>query len=128
MFGIMNVVITIFSNKASEINWDTLQNDDINLYANNLLLHNADIEIANECIPNKEIKVKASETPWITSLKRHIQKNKPRYPVPSVSGEILNSSETQWCILFVKLSNRFMINLQINYLLEYSLLKIGRQH
>ena len=52
-------------NKASEINWDTLQNDDIDLYANNI--HNDVIEIASECIPNKEIKIEATDPPWITS-------------------------------------------------------------
>ena len=68
----------LLRNKASEIDWDTLQNDDIDVYANNI--HNAVIEIASECIPNKEIKVKASDPPWITSsLKRHIRKRKRAY-------------------------------------------------
>ena len=70
-------MITI-CNKASEINWDPLQNDDIDLYANNI--HNAVFEITSECIPSKEIKVKATDPPWITSsLKRHIRKRKRAY-------------------------------------------------
>ena len=68
----------LLRNKASEINWDTLQNDDNDLYTNNI--HNAAIEIASGCIPNKEIKVKATHPPWITySLKRHILKRKRAY-------------------------------------------------
>ena len=80
----------LLRNKASEINWDTLQNEDIDLYANNI--HNAVIEIASECIPNKEIKVKATDPPWITSsLKRHIRKRKRAYKRAKRSG-----SEREW--------------------------------
>ena len=61
--------------KASTFDWESLQDDDINKYANSL---NATINaIAGECIPNKQIRVKPFEPPWLTSsIKRHIRKRK----------------------------------------------------
>lgn len=36
--------------------------------------------IAQECIPNRRIKIKPTEPPWITSdIKRHIRKRKRAY-------------------------------------------------
>ena len=52
--------------KASSIDWDSLQDDDVNKYANNL---NITINtVAGECIPNKQIRVKPFELPWITCV------------------------------------------------------------
>ena len=61
--------------KASTFDWDSLQDDDINKYANSLdTTINA---IAGECIPNKQIRVKPFEPPWLTSsVKRHTRKRK----------------------------------------------------
>ncbi|MES9994044.1 MAG: reverse transcriptase family protein [Candidatus Thiodiazotropha sp.] len=61
--------------KASAIDWDSLQDDDTNKYANNL---NTTINaLASECIPNKHIRIKPLEPPWLTSsIKRHIRKRK----------------------------------------------------
>ena len=68
----------LLRNKASEINWAALQNDDVDVHAKNL--HNEIITIARECIPNKEIKVKASDPPWINPIiKRHIRRRKRAY-------------------------------------------------
>ncbi|MES9991692.1 MAG: reverse transcriptase domain-containing protein, partial [Candidatus Thiodiazotropha sp.] len=64
--------------KAASTDWNSLQDDDTNTYANNL---NITINtIAGECIPNKEIRVRPFELPWITcSIKRHIRKRKRAY-------------------------------------------------
>ena len=58
--------------KASSVNWNELQDDDINVYANNIT--NTILEISKQCIPNKVIRVRSSDPPWITnSLKRYIR-------------------------------------------------------
>ena len=58
-FGNMKVWITnVLRSKASEINSDTFQNEDIDcLHVNNFVY-----KTASECIPNTEIRVKASAT------------------------------------------------------------------
>ena len=61
--------------KATTLDWESLQDNDINVYADNI--NTAINSIASECIPNKQIKVKPSDPPWLTSfLKRHIRKRK----------------------------------------------------
>lgn len=45
--------------KAAETNWTLFQNDDINVYANNITDHIKNI--ATECIPNKTIRLRLSE-------------------------------------------------------------------
>ena len=65
----------ILRDKASTLDWESLQDNDINVYADNI--NTAINYIASEYIPNKQIKVKPSDTPWLTSfLKRHIRKSK----------------------------------------------------
>ena len=64
--------------KASSFNWNTCHDNDIDVYANNL---NAAItDFASECISNRVIRIKPSDSPWITStLKRFIRKRKRAY-------------------------------------------------
>ena len=64
--------------KASFIDWHALENDDISFYASNL---NTNIlSLTKECIPNRSIKVRTSDPPWITTfLKRQIRKRKRLY-------------------------------------------------
>ena len=64
--------------KASSIYWHALENDDISLYASNL--NSTILSLTNECIPNKYIRVRTSDPPWITTLmKRQIRKRKQLY-------------------------------------------------
>ena len=66
--------------KASSVNWNELQDDDINVYANNI--NDTILELSKQCtcIPNKVIRVRSSDPPWITnSLKRHIRVRKRLY-------------------------------------------------
>ena len=64
--------------KASSIDWHTLENDDISLYASNL--NSTILSLTKECIPNKSIRVRTSDPPWITTLlKRQIRKRKRLY-------------------------------------------------
>ena len=64
--------------KASAIPWEDLQHDDINVYADNIL---STIDtIARECIPNKNVRIKVTDPPWITStIKSLIRKRKRAY-------------------------------------------------
>ena len=79
--------------KASSTNWDSLQDDDINKYADNLNI--AINTSATECIPNKQIRVKPFELPWITcSIKRHIRKRKRAYKKAKRTN--LNSNWTKF--------------------------------
>ena len=65
----------LLRDKASTFDWESLQDNDINVYADNI--NTAINSIASECIPNKQIKVKPLDPPWLTSfLKRHIRKRK----------------------------------------------------
>ena len=64
--------------KASQMDWESLKDDNIDNYVENL--KNAIIAITTECVPNRSIKVKPSDPPWLTSaLKRHIRKRKRAY-------------------------------------------------
>ena len=64
--------------KASFIDWHALENDDISLYASNL--NSTILSLTKECIPNKSIRVRTSDPPWITTLlKRQIRKRKRLY-------------------------------------------------
>ena len=61
--------------KAASVDWASLQDDDINVYANNI---NKSINtLASECIPNRHVRIKPSDPPWITStIKYYIRKRK----------------------------------------------------
>ena len=68
----------LLHNKATSFNWDSGKDNDINTYANKI--NTAVTSIAKECIPNRCIKVKPSEIPWINStIKRNIRKRKRAY-------------------------------------------------
>ena len=64
--------------RASAVPWDNLQHDDIDVYADNIF--SVVENIARECVPNKNVRIKASEPPWITSsIKSLIRKRKRAY-------------------------------------------------
>ncbi|MES9993745.1 MAG: hypothetical protein ABW098_17480, partial [Candidatus Thiodiazotropha sp.] len=68
----------LLRNKAASFDWDTTKDNDINTYANNITT--TVTSFATECIPNRHIKIKPSEPPWInSSIKRHIRKRKRAY-------------------------------------------------
>ena len=68
----------LFRNKALNIDWDSLKDENIDTYATNI--NNTILTITSECIPNKCITVKPSDPPWITShLKRQIRKRRRAY-------------------------------------------------
>ena len=66
--------------KSSAVPWDNLQHDDIDVYADNIHVFSAVENKARECIPNNNVRIKASEPPWITSsIKSLIRKRKRSY-------------------------------------------------
>ena len=68
----------LLHNKAALFDWDHIKDNDINIYANNI--NTTVISLAKECIPNRCIKIKPSEPPWINStIKRNIRKRKRAY-------------------------------------------------
>ena len=68
----------ILRDKASSVDWHALENDDLYIYATNL--NSTILSLAKECIPNRSIRVRTSDPPWIPSrLKRRIRKRKRLY-------------------------------------------------
>ena len=64
--------------KASYIDWHALENDDISVHASNL--NTTILSLTKERIPNRSIRVRTSDPPWITTLlKRQIRKQKRLY-------------------------------------------------
>ena len=56
----------------------SLQNNDIDIYAKNI--NTAINSIASECIPNKHVRRRPLDPPWISSnLKQYIRKRKRAY-------------------------------------------------
>ena len=64
--------------RAALSNWDALKDADIDTYARNVTNHIK--EISKQCIPNKTIRVRPLEPPWITrSIKKQIRQRKRLY-------------------------------------------------
>ena len=85
--------------KASSFNWGSLQNDDINMYASNL--NETITSIASQCIPNKLVRIRPLDPPWLSStLKRQIRKRKRAYKRAKVTN-----LESHW-ISFKKIRNK----------------------
>ncbi|MES9994334.1 MAG: reverse transcriptase family protein [Candidatus Thiodiazotropha sp.] len=68
----------LLRSKADSVDWTSHQNDDINVYANNI--NETIITLASECIPNRYVRIRPSDPPWITSeIKCYIRKRKRAY-------------------------------------------------
>ncbi|MCG8113035.1 MAG: reverse transcriptase domain-containing protein [Candidatus Thiodiazotropha taylori] len=64
--------------KATLVNWDSLKDGNIDIYADNIL--STILNLAKECIPFKKIKIRPADPPWLSSiLKRKIRKRKRAY-------------------------------------------------
>ena len=51
--------------KASAFDWQSLENDDLDIYANNI--NSCILSLAAECIPNKHVRIKPLDPPWLTA-------------------------------------------------------------
>ena len=64
--------------KASLFDWNSLHDENIDIYARKV--ETKIISLSRECIPNKNIKVRPYEPPWLTTfLKRKIRQRKRAY-------------------------------------------------
>ena len=67
-----------FSRDLDNTDWNSLRNDDMDTYTNNITEHIT--KLANKHIPNKEIKVRKSDPFWLTTnIKRLMRKRKRLY-------------------------------------------------
>ncbi|MCG8113032.1 MAG: reverse transcriptase domain-containing protein [Candidatus Thiodiazotropha taylori] len=67
-----------FSKDLEETDWQSLKNNDINIYAENIT--DKICQLANKHIPNKIIKVRQSDPSWLSNdIKRLIRKKKRLY-------------------------------------------------
>ena len=68
----------LLRSKVAAVDWDSLHDQDIDTYAQNITTHI--ISLAKDCIPNKTIRIRPSDPPWLTSyLKQYIRKRKRAY-------------------------------------------------
>ena len=64
--------------KASNINWEMLIHNDIDVYANNIT--NKILDLTNSCIPNKTARIRPYEPPWMNNkLRLQIRVRKRAY-------------------------------------------------
>ena len=95
----------LLHNKAALFDWNHIKDNDINIYANNI--NTTVISLAKECIPNRCIKSKPSEPPWINStIKRNIRKRKRAYKKVKRTN-----SESDWK-KFKSLRNKVVQNIR----------------
>ena len=67
-----------FSRDLDNTDWNSLRNDDMDTYTNNITEHIT--KLVNKHIPNKEIKVRKSDPSWLTTnIKRLMRKRKRLY-------------------------------------------------
>ena len=67
-----------FAHDIMETNWETLKNNNIDIYAQNVT--NEISKIAKKHIPNKTVNIRQSDPSWLTSeIKKMIRKRKRLY-------------------------------------------------
>lgn len=68
----------LLRHKVSSTDWNACHNDDINVYATNLI--DTLQSIVETCVPNKLVTFRPSDPPWITTtIKKYIRKRKRAY-------------------------------------------------
>ena len=82
--------------KAVRTNWIDLRHDDINVHASNITEHI--LEISKQCIPNRIIKIKPSDPPWITTaIKRLIRKRKRLFRKAKTTDDLVKWRKFHRC-------------------------------
>ena len=68
----------LLRNKVADTDWDSFYDPDVNIHASNITTHlNA---LTAECIPNKTVRIRPSDPPWITTaIRKLIRKRKRAY-------------------------------------------------
>ena len=68
----------LLRSKAAETDWSAFRDDSLDTYAINITTRL--LSIAKDCIPNKIVRIKPSDPPWLTTqIKRFIRKRKRAY-------------------------------------------------
>ena len=65
-----------FFRDVIDTNWNILKDNDIDIYANNVT--NRIIELARKHIPNKNIKVRKSDPPWLNNIIKKLMRKRKR--------------------------------------------------
>ena len=85
--------------KAAATDWASLFHNNLNVYVSNITNHL--ISIAKECIPNKTVRIRPSDPPWLTCyIKRYIRKRKRAYRKAKQTNSRINWNK------FKKLRNK----------------------
>ena len=62
--------------RVADFDWDSIKREDVNQYATNFT--NILINLAKECIPNKKVRVRPQDLPWINGLVRKLMRKRNR--------------------------------------------------
>ena len=63
---------------VASFNWNTLQHQDISVYATALV--DKILDLSKQCIPNKVVTIRPADPPWMnSSIRKHIRKRKRAY-------------------------------------------------
>ena len=69
-------ITSFFSRDVVDSNWNILKDNDIDIYASNVT--NRIIELARKHVPNKNIKVRKSDPPWLNNNIQKLMRRKKR--------------------------------------------------
>ena len=123
----------LLRNKATSFNWDSIKDNDSNTYAKKI--NTTVTSFAKECIPNRCIKVKPSEPPWINfTIKRNIRKRKRAYRKVKRTYLVSDWNKLKkyvielFKIIFAIPKNYFTTKLQLNFPLKHFLQKTVGLH
>ena len=100
------------------MDWDSLQDNNVDTYSENIAF--TILSIAKECIPNRQITIRPSEPPWITTeIKRKIRKRKRAYRKAKSTGLEIDWRNSRKCeivlsILYVNVRKPSMTSLHLN--------------
>ena len=62
--------------RLADFDWDSIKCEDVNQYSINFA--NILINLAKECIPNKKVRVRPQDLPWINGLVRKLMRKRNR--------------------------------------------------
>ena len=67
------------------MDWDSLQDNNVDTYSENIT--STILSVAKECIPNRQITIRPSDPPWLTTeIKLNIRKRKRAYRKAKSTG------------------------------------------
>ncbi len=80
---------SLLRDKSSEYDWDSLKNNNIDIYTDNIIT--VLLSISKSCIPNRDVVIRNDEPPWMTStIRKSIRKRKRLYRKAKRTGNQLH--------------------------------------